>query len=206
MTTSPFLPQSVGIIIATVGSRPLNLPAPETVVAYKRPYEISGFGGGGLLSPSLVSAPPVTSVARGYATVLVNSPTMLITDDDGAFRETLGGVFASRGFRTLLAGDGDEALDIVQREPVHLLLTDMHMPRMSGLEIIRFIRDAHLVLPCILISGGIDPDLLREAKSMHAFSVLRKPIRFPEVLGAVEEAMKLTYGWGGDSAFTNDSR
>ena len=125
----------------------------------------------------------------------VSHPTILITDDDGAFRETLRSVFVPRGFRTLLAGDGDEALEIVHREPVHLLLTDMHMPRMTGLEIIRQIRNSRLLLPCILISAGVDDRLVARARSVNAFSVLRKPVRFPEVVGAVGEAMKLTYGW-----------
>ncbi len=120
---------------------------------------------------------------------------MLITDDDGAFRETLRSAFAPRGFRTLLAGDGDEALEIVHREPVHLLLTDMHMPRMTGLEIICQIRLAQLSLPCILISAGVDDGLVEKARNAEAFSVLRKPIRFPEILQVVCEAMRVTYGW-----------
>ena len=45
--------------------------------------------------------------------MLVTPPSLLITDDDSDFRETLRGVFEPRGFRTLLAGDGEEALEIV---------------------------------------------------------------------------------------------
>ena len=45
--------------------------------------------------------------------MLVETPSLLITDDDPAYRETLQVVFEPRGFRTLLAGDGEEALDIV---------------------------------------------------------------------------------------------
>ena len=119
---------------------------------------------------------------------------MLITDDDEAFRETLASVFAPRGFNTVLAPDGVEALSIVRREFVHVLLTDMNMPRMSGLEIIRQIRRAHLSLPCILISAGADEQLVEEAGT-DAFSILRKPIRFPEIANVVRDAMKVTYGW-----------
>ena len=62
------------------------------------------------------------------------SPSLLITDDDSDFRETLQVVFEPQGFRTLLAGDGEEALHIVRHEEVHLLLLDMHMPKLTGLE------------------------------------------------------------------------
>lgn len=119
---------------------------------------------------------------------------MLITDDDGAFRETLASVFAPRGFHTLLAPDGQEALAIVRRELVHVLLTDMHMPRMSGLEIIRQIRHSQLSLPCILISAAADDGLIEQAGN-DVFSILRKPVRFSEIASVVREAMKVTYGW-----------
>ncbi len=127
--------------------------------------------------------------------MLVSSPTMLITDDDGAFRETLRSVFAPRGFNTVLASNGDEALEIVHREPVHLLLTDMHMPRMTGLEIIRQIRRSRLLLPCILISAAVDDRLVAKSREVEAFSILSKPVRFNEVMSVVREAMRVAYGW-----------
>src|SRR5436853_4448114 len=105
----------------------------------------------------------------------LETPSLLITDDDRDFRETLSGVFESRGFRTILAGDGEEALDVVSREPVHLLLLDMHMPRLTGLDTIRELRKLHLDLPCILISAALDRQIEEEAKAVKAYSVLAKP-------------------------------
>jgi CheY-like chemotaxis protein len=129
-------------------------------------------------------------------------PSLLITDDDRDFRETLRGVFEPRGFRTLLAADGDEALDIVQRQPVHLALLDMHMPRLSGLETIRRIRQMRLdiVLPCILISAALDDAIEEEARRQRAFSVLSKPIRLREITGLVQQALIQTYDWRPDFA------
>jgi CheY-like chemotaxis protein len=129
-------------------------------------------------------------------------PSLLITDDDRDFRETLRGVFEPRGFRTLLAADGDEALDIVQRQPVHLALLDMHMPRLSGLETIRRIRQMRLdiVLPCILISAALDDAIEEEARRQRAFSVLSKPIRLREITGLVQQALMQTYDWRPDFA------
>lgn len=128
--------------------------------------------------------------------MLISPPSLLITDDDGAFRETLCSVFAPRGFRTLTACDGAEALEIVARQPVHVLLTDMHMPRLNGLETIRQIRQRRLILPCILISAGCDDALEANARDVQAFTVLRKPVRFAEVTQAVQQALRVTYGWG----------
>jgi CheY-like chemotaxis protein len=139
---------------------------------------------------------------RGHGGVFISPPSLLIVDDDGAFRETLCSVFAPRGFNTLTARDGDEALEIVRRQPVHVLLTDMHMPRLSGLETIRRIRQCRLILPCILLSAGLDDGLVEEARDLQAFSVLRKPVRFSELTGVVRQALRVTYGWviGEDSA------
>src|SRR5580698_4020915 len=101
----------------------------------------------------------------------VQSPSILITDDDHDFRETLRIVFEPRGFRTLLAGDGEEALDIVRDQEVHLLLLDMHMPRLSGLETIRRVKQFRSRLPCILLSAALDEALIRQAEIAQAFSV-----------------------------------
>ena len=126
-------------------------------------------------------------------------PSLLITDDDRDFRETLRGVFEPRGFRTLLAGNGQEALDIVQREPVHLMLLDMHMPRLTGLETIRRVKALGSVLPCILISGDLDEQIIEEARAAEAFSVLSKPVSFSEITGIVDAALRVAYDWPGSS-------
>lgn len=126
---------------------------------------------------------------------MVDTPSLLITDDDCDFRETLRGVFEPRGFRTILAGDGEEALDIVQSETVHLVLLDMHMPRLTGLETIRRVKQSQIILPCILLSAALDDLLTEQALEADAFSVLAKPVSFSEITRIVGEAMRATYDW-----------
>src|SRR5262245_61569704 len=107
---------------------------------------------------------------------MVLFPSLLITDDDRDFRETLREVFEPRGFRTILAADGEEALEIVGREAVHVILLDMHMPRLTGLETMRRVQELYTPLPCILISAALDDQLIQQAWEARAFSVLPKPI------------------------------
>jgi CheY-like chemotaxis protein len=137
------------------------------------------------------------------------TPRLLITDDDRDFRETLAGVLNDRGFETLQAADGEEALKIVCRQEVHLLLLDMQMPRLSGLETIERLRGlatmssnevaggSRLIvpLPWILISGALDDQLIARARAAAVFSVLPKPVRLPELTGAVAGALAQAYGW-----------
>lgn len=126
---------------------------------------------------------------------MVESPSILISDDDVGFRETLQNVFEPQGFRTLLAGDGEEALRIVQREEVHLLLLDMHMPKLTGLEVLRMVRRFKAMLPCIILSADADELLVREAKQEQAFSVLSKPVTRMQITVTVSQAFERTYNW-----------
>lgn len=122
-------------------------------------------------------------------------PSLLITDDDHDFRETVRSVFEPR-FRTFTASDGEEALDIVRNQEVHLLLLDMHMPRLTGLETLRRVKQFKSRLPCILISAGLDETLERQARLAEAFSVLAKPVSRRELTGTVEAALRRVYNWG----------
>lgn len=131
----------------------------------------------------------------GGRVVFGTAPNLLIADDDRAFRETLRSVFEPRGFHTIPASDGDEALEIIQRQPVHLLLTDMHMPRMSGLETIRHVKRLKWAMPCILLSAAIDEGIVREARQITAISVLAKPVRFADVTRTVYHALRTAYAW-----------
>lgn len=120
-------------------------------------------------------------------------PSLLITDDDRAFRETLRNVFEPLGYHTLLAADGEEAVQIVRTATIHVALLDMHMPRLTGLEAIRHIRALHATLPCILISAAMD-DALRADARQQGISVLAKPISFAEITSTVGGALAQAYG------------
>jgi CheY-like chemotaxis protein len=122
-------------------------------------------------------------------------PSILITDDDLDFRETLRFVFEPRGFRTLLAGDGEEALKIVRDEQVHLVLLDVHMPKLSGLETLRRLKQTQWRVPIILLSAALDDSILRQARMAQAFSVLPKPVSRAQITDVVAAAFKQAYDW-----------
>jgi CheY-like chemotaxis protein len=125
----------------------------------------------------------------------IETPSILITDDDHAFRETVRGVLEPRGFRTLTAADGEEALKIVALQPVHLLLLDMHMPRLTGLETVRRLRLLHAVVPCVLISAALDDSIVEQARTEEVFSVLPKPISCTQLTHTVDQVFRRIYAW-----------
>jgi two-component system chemotaxis response regulator CheY len=122
--------------------------------------------------------------------VLISTPRILITDDDRGFRETLGEVLQQRGYRTLLAADGEQAYRIVQNERVHVVLLDMHMPKWTGLETLRRVRQLRASLPCILMSGALDDKILAEARAARVFRVLSKPVSCRQVQDTVSAVLR----------------
>ena len=105
---------------------------------------------------------------------------------------------SSRGeSSTLLASDGEEALQIVQSERVHIVLLDMHMPRLSGLETLHRLKEIRALLPCILLSAQLDEMIIEQARLAHAFSVLSKTVTLNQIRGAVRQALERTYAWQG---------
>src|SRR3712207_3303699 len=79
--------------------------------------------------------------------------SILITDDDPGSREALRDIVEPEGYQTILAGSGEEALDILREKAVHLALFDVHMPRMTGPETVQIAHQINALLPCILVTA-----------------------------------------------------
>ena len=123
------------------------------------------------------------------------TPCLLITDDDRAFRETLREVFEPRGFRTFMAADGQQAVSIVRQYDVHLVLMDLQMPGLTGLETARRVKAHRAELPCILLSGALNEQVMAEAELVPVYSVLAKPISVSKVTDTVHLALREVYDW-----------
>jgi len=123
----------------------------------------------------------------------LDRPSILVTDDDPVARETLREIFEPQGFRTLLAESGEEAIDIVRGQDVHLALMDMNLPKLTGLETIHIVRQIKGVIPMILITAQSDDNLLRKALSAQAFCVLAKPVSKNMVIYVVTRALEKFY-------------
>ena len=121
--------------------------------------------------------------------------SILIADDDRGTREALGEMLAARGFRTMLAADGGEAVELVQVDLVHLVLFDMHMPRLTGLEAFAVIRQTlDRILPAVLMTADATNDLIRQAFAAQVYSVIPKPVNGNVVLHTLERALAKVYG------------
>jgi CheY-like chemotaxis protein len=120
--------------------------------------------------------------------------SILIADDDGSCREALRDIMEPQGFRTLLASCGEEALDIVRHGGVHLVMLDMHMPTLTGLETLQLARQINAMLPAILVTADATEQLMRQAQQARVYSVIPKPINKNVVLYTVVRALARFYG------------
>src|SRR5207237_3953307 len=96
--------------------------------------------------------------------------------------------------RTYLASSGEEAVDIVHAEPVHVALLDMHMPKLTGLETLQLVRQFNEGLPCILVTADNNEQLMRQAFRARVYSVIPKPVSKNVVLYTVVRALVRAYG------------
>jgi two-component system chemotaxis response regulator CheY len=125
---------------------------------------------------------------------MIKPYSILITDDDCGCREALRDIFEPEGYRTFLASSGEEAIDIVRDELVHVALLDMHMPSLTGLETLELVRQVNSVLPCILVTADNDEALMRQAFRAHVYSVIPKPVSKNVVLYTVVRVLVRVYG------------
>jgi CheY-like chemotaxis protein len=103
--------------------------------------------------------------------------TVLLVDDDREMLLALREGFSryAESMRVLLAGDGLEALEVLKREPVSLVVTDLKMPRMDGFELLAAIMGGYPDIPVIIITGFSTPDMERLARRGGAVGFIAKP-------------------------------
>lgn len=126
---------------------------------------------------------------------MMDAPNLLVTDDDRAFRKVVCEGLLRRGFRVTEARDGREALDLIEHSRVHVALVDVHMPNVTGLDVIRHLYERPNSLPCVLMSAELNDEIRQEAKRMCAYDVLSKPLRLAQLTAVVSHALNEYYGW-----------
>ncbi|MFO1005327.1 MAG: response regulator [Planctomycetaceae bacterium] len=117
---------------------------------------------------------------------------VLIADDDRGFRETLEFILEPY-FRTLAVECAEQAIEVVEHDPIDLVLFDMHMHVLTGLEAVSIVKKLRSDLPCILITADFTESLKMQALQAQAHAVLKKPVARRDLILQVGTALCSTY-------------
>ena len=139
------------------------------------------------------SVVPLKEVAKEDVVVLPkkDAPVILIVDDEKVIADTLSIILTHAGFITMIAYDGQSALQMANATTPNLLLTDVVMPGLSGVELAIMLTQSIPDLKVLLFSGQASTvDLLDKARhSGHHFTALTKPVHPTDMLKRISECL-----------------
>lgn len=121
---------------------------------------------------------------RGAATLPI-----LIVDDEESIRRSLSGVLQDEGFSVCTAADGESALAVLARESVSLVLLDIWMPGMDGIETLKRIKERFPTLPVVMISGHATIATAMTATRLGAADFIEKPLELKATMRAIRAAL-----------------
>ena len=113
---------------------------------------------------------------------------VLLVDDEEDFRKTLARRLTKRGILPEQAGSGQECLSVLERNPVDVVVLDVKMPGMNGLEVLNLIKKQHPKSEVIFLTGHASTQDGVEGIKSGAFDYLSKPIEFDHLLGKISQA------------------
>lgn len=117
---------------------------------------------------------------------------ILVVDDDPGVRGALARALERRGHEVTLAANGIEGARLWREAASDLVILDIHMPEMDGIELLAQLRSLHPTVPILMVSGGAQTrklDLLRSSQLMGATAELGKPFTLAELYGAVDRLL-----------------
>jgi DNA-binding NtrC family response regulator len=114
---------------------------------------------------------------------------VLVVDDEAGIRELLARTLALADYEVHAAPNGDTAIDRLREAAFDLLITDLRMPGMDGLALIRQARTLQGTIPTIILTGFSTESIAIEAINLGVVGYVTKPFRVPQILAAAAKAL-----------------
>ncbi len=112
-------------------------------------------------------------------------PKILVVDDELDVREFSRSFFRKRGVDALTAADGKEAIRLIEQDVFDLVLLDVRMEGMSGIEVLRELRRRNITVKVVMVSGTEDKGASQEAESLGSIGFIHKPLVLEELKSVV---------------------
>lgn len=117
------------------------------------------------------------------------SRTILIIDDEASIRQTLAGALSDEGYRTLLAPNAAQGIEIARKQSPDVILLDIWMPEIDGLTALNEMKQQGLETPVIIMSGHGNIETAVKATKLGAFDFVEKPIELDRILVLIRNAL-----------------
>jgi len=143
--------------------------------------------------PDDAPGPATLAIRAAVSKPVAGTGTLLVVDDNELNRDMLSRRLRSRGYAVVTAEDGQKALDLVKAQRFDLILLDIMMPVLSGLDVLKVIRNRYTVaeLPIIMATAKDQGTDVVEALTLGANDYVTKPFDFPVVLARTETQLNL---------------
>lgn len=115
---------------------------------------------------------------------------VLLVDDESEFLDTLVKRIKKRNLNAYGAGSGEEALTLLAQQPVDIVVLDVRMPGMDGIQTLREIKTRYPLVEVIMLSGHASLEVAIEGMELGAFDYMMKPIEIDELLYKLQDAYK----------------
>ena len=119
---------------------------------------------------------------------------ILVVDDDESVVHLMQEYFVRAGYRVDFAQHGGDALTLVQHDPPDVVLLDITMPGMNGVEVLQRIVALHAALPVIIVTARSDQALAQQTRALGAFELVTKPFEFSHLAHVVTAALTRSEG------------
>jgi len=120
---------------------------------------------------------------------MADKSRILVVDDEEALRTVLSSELTSEGYDVRSAGDGDEAIAILAKEPFRLILLDIKMPRMNGFEVLRHVKKHYPSTRVVMLTAFADLKNAIESKKLGAEDFVSKPYDLVDLLTTIERVL-----------------
>jgi len=118
----------------------------------------------------------------------VDATKVLLVDDEVQFLQTLVKRLTKRKLLASFAGSGEEALAALEKDPADVVVLDVKMPGMDGIDVLREIKSRHPLVEVIMLSGHANVEVAIEGMELGAFDYLMKPMDIDELLYKIQDA------------------
>ncbi len=120
--------------------------------------------------------------------LIVNKKRILVADDENLIRSSLGNYFREAGYSVDAVMDGEEAIKKLERFKYDIVVTDLDMPKVNGIELLEKMQSMGIVTPVIIISAYFNQNFQDETYCNYAFKCINKPFQLKDVLHVVQQA------------------